>query len=161
MRAPLLRSSGTSQQDAARNAVSEQTRRRTLRPVRLPAHYVEPMRRAPLALVLLAASAVAGCGGSAEEAEDAAVSARERYSAEVRENFLDSCLENATSTASGRVDEGQLTRTCECILGKVEAEYSEDEFTQLEQRLLAGTASDAEDAQLSTWSQDCAREASR
>lgn len=112
------------------------------------------MRRALLCLALLAA--LAGCGG-----DDGKTAADGRYSADVRGNFLDSCLENAKNAAAGRADEEQLTRTCACILGKVEAEYSEEEFTQFEQRLLGGTAAEAESTQLTTWSNDCAREASQ
>lgn len=113
------------------------------------------MRRVLPCLALLAVLALAGCGADTPENADG------RYPADVRKNFLDSCLENATNAAAGRADEEQLTQTCECILGKVEAEYSEDEFTQFEQRLLGGTASDAESEQLVGWSNDCAREASK
>jgi hypothetical protein len=112
------------------------------------------MRRA---LALVAALALAGCGGSSEQR----ASSDGRYSADVRENFLDSCLENATNSANGRAGEEQLTQTCECILGEIEAEYSEQEFTQLEQRLLGGTATNAESGRLASWSDDCAKQAGR
>ena len=116
------------------------------------------MRRALPRLAVLAALALTGCGdgGSSEEADG---SAGGRYSSEVRENFLDSCLENATNSANGQADEEQLIRTCECILGKVEAEYSEQEFAQFEQRLLGGDASEAESGRLVSWSNDCAKSA--
>jgi curli biogenesis system outer membrane secretion channel CsgG len=109
------------------------------------------MRCALPRLALLAVLALAGCGGEPAEQVDG------RYSADVRKNFLDSCLENAINSAAGRADEEQLAQTCACILGKVEAEYSEQEFTEFEQRLLGGTASDAESAQLVGWSNDCAK----
>ena len=115
------------------------------------------MRRALPCLALLGALALAGCSGDPAEEP----TADGRYSADVRKNFLDSCLENAVNSAAGGADEEQLASTCECILGKVEAEFSEDEFTEFEQRLLGGTASEAERTQLTTWSDDCAREASQ
>ena len=113
------------------------------------------MRRALPCLALLATLALAGCGGDSAEEGDTAGG---RYSTDVRDNFLDSCLENATNTAGGRASEEQLTSTCECILGKVEQEYSEEEFTEFERRLLDGTASESESNQLVGWSNDCATE---
>lgn len=108
-------------------------------------------------LALVATLALAGCGGSGSGPEDGAGDGR--YSADVRANFLDSCLENATNSADGRANEEQLTQTCECILEKVEEEYSEEEFSQFEQRLLGGTASEAENSRLVSWSNDCATSA--
>lgn len=117
------------------------------------------MRRALPCLALVAALALTGCGGGGSSDEQEGASAGGRYSSEVRENFLDSCLENATNSANGQAGEEQLIRTCECILAKVEAEYSEKEFTQFEQRLLGGNASEAESGQLVRWSNDCAKSA--
>lgn len=104
-----------------------------------------------------------GCSGSSSDAAPAPELTEEPtsgsgYSQEVRGNFLASCLENATRTAEGAATQEQLTQTCECILGKVEQEYSEAEFTSFEQRLLGGRASDQESGRLVTWSTDCARE---
>lgn len=110
-------------------------------------------------LALMAFLAVAGCGG--ESSPEAGTSADGRYSADVRENFLTSCLANATNSSNGRASEEQLTQTCECILGKVEAEFSEQEFAGFEQRLLGGTATDAESGQLVSWSDECAKQAAR
>lgn len=112
------------------------------------------MRRAATSLALVAALAVAGCGSEPDAPTEQASG---RYSADVRTNFLDSCVRNATNSATGEVDEQQLTSTCECILEKVEAQYSEAEFAQFEQRLLGGTASDADSQQLVAWSNDCAQ----
>ena len=115
------------------------------------------------ALLLLAVLGLGGCGS-----EDAPEAAGERpgpsprpsgYSQEVRENFLKSCLENATNTAKGAATEEQLTQTCGCILGRVQEEYSQAEFADFEQRLLGGKASDEESGRLVRWSTDCAREA--
>lgn len=119
------------------------------------------MRRALLCLGLLVAFALTGCGGGSPDAApdgDATPSAA-GYSAEVRENFLTSCIDNATNAAGGAASEEQLTQTCECILGKVEQEYSEAEFAEFEQRLLGGEASEQENAQLVGWSTSCAEEA--
>lgn len=118
------------------------------------------MRPAPPALVLVAVLGSAGCGGDEPTASPASPSASTAgYSAEVRENFLRSCVTNATQTGGGAASEEELTRTCECILGKVEQEYSEVEFAQFEQRLLGGTASEQETARLTQWSTSCADEA--
>jgi hypothetical protein len=115
------------------------------------------------ALLLLAALTLGGCGGGDTPEPEAAApttpAAAVAYSADVRQNFLTSCLENATNTAKGAATEEQLTRTCECILGKVEAEYSETEFAEFEKRLLAGEAEDEESGRLVRWSTDCAKEA--
>jgi hypothetical protein len=117
------------------------------------------MRRALPALLVLAAFGPTGCGGgSAETAAPAPSQEPSGYSQEVRGNFLDSCLENATRTAKGAATEEQLTQTCECILGKVEQEYSEAEFAEFEQRLLGGKASDEESGRLVNWSTQCAQE---
>ena len=122
------------------------------------------MRRALAAPLLVVALALSGCGGgntaaapdSADEATPTA--AAEGFSEEVRTNFLDSCIANAKETAGGSASEEQLTQTCECILGKVEEEYSEAEFAEFEQRLLGGTASEQESGQLVGWSTACAEE---
>lgn len=112
-------------------------------------HYVGAMRRALPALLLLVG--LTGCGGGA----DPAVS----FSEQVRGNFLTSCIDNAKNSSNGAATEEQVTRTCECILGKVEQEYSEAEFAQFEKRLLGNKASDEESARLVDWSSTCAREA--
>lgn len=109
--------------------------------------------------VLLIALAVAGCSGTQDGAAPAAEQAATGYSADVRRNFLGSCLDNATNTANGAATREQLTQTCACILGKVEKEYSESDFAAFEQRLLGGTASQEESDRLTTWSTDCATEA--
>ena len=83
------------------------------------------------------------------------------YSESVRKSFLASCLDNATRTSKGAVTPEQLRQTCRCILGKVEAEYSQEEFTEFEGRLLGGRASDEESGRLVGWSTDCAKEATR
>lgn len=103
--------------------------------------------------LLLAALALTGCG------EDAPADRADRFSADVRENFLDSCVQNAAETSQGAADPVELTQTCECILGQVEQEYSEAEFAAFEQRLLSQTASDEETARLTRWSTECAEEA--
>ena len=116
------------------------------------------MRLLPL---LLLAAGLTGCGGSDPVAapESDPTPSASTYSEQVRGTFLDACLDNAKNTASGAVSEEQLRTTCECILGKVEQEYSEAEFARFEQRLLGGGASAQESGQLTTWSTDCAREA--
>ncbi len=118
------------------------------------------MPRALPALLILAALGLSGCGGGDAEPQAAApTSAETGYSNAVRANFLGSCLENATRTANGAATEEQLTQTCECILGKVEGEYSETEFAEFEQRLLGGKASDEESGRLVNWSTACAKDA--
>ncbi len=117
------------------------------------------MRSALPALLLGAVGALTGCGAASDG--DAApvrtATTPTPYSQEVRGNFLDSCVENAANTAGGAATQEQLTRTCECILGKVEQEYSEAEFADFEERLLGGQASDEESDRLVGWSTDCAR----
>jgi hypothetical protein len=114
------------------------------------------------ALLLLAVLALPGCGGGGSASEaglaGSTPTAAAGYSADVRKNFLTSCLQNATNTASGAATEEQLTQTCECILGQVEAEYSETEFAEFEKRLLAGEAEAAERDRLVGWSTGCAKE---
>ena len=118
------------------------------------------MRRALPALLLLVALALPGCGGGAEDAAPAPQEEQPAaYSEQVRDNFLESCIDNATNTSNGAATEEQVTRTCECILGKVEGEYSEAEFAEFEKRLLGGKASEQESARLVDWSTACAREA--
>lgn len=118
------------------------------------------VRRAASALLLLAVLALSGCSdGSEQDAAPAVSSVPDGYSQEVRGNFLRSCLENATNTADGAATQEQLMQTCECILGKVEQEYSESEFADFEKRLLGGGASDAESDRLVGWSTECARAA--
>ena len=118
------------------------------------------MRRALLPLVLAAGLALGGCADdpSTPPADEAASTG---YSQDVRDNFLSSCLENATNSATGEVSEQQLRATCECILGKVELEYSESEFAEFEQRLLSGEATDEESARLAGWSTECAEESAQ
>ena len=113
-------------------------------------------------LLLVAVLGLTGCSGGTDE--DAApvrtpAPAATGFTQEVRGNFLESCIENATNTANGAATAEQLTRTCECILGKVEQEYSEPEFADFEKRLLGGTASDEESGRLVNWSTECARTA--
>ncbi|MCW2678839.1 MAG: hypothetical protein JWM62_240 [Frankiales bacterium] len=120
------------------------------------------MRPAVPSLLLLAVLGLTGCGGGADPAPEAApvnTPTPTGYSQEVRGNFLDSCLDNATNSAKGATTEEQLTQTCECILGKVEQEYSQTEFADFEKRLLGGTASDEERGQLVNWSTECAQTA--
>lgn len=115
------------------------------------------MRRALPALLLLAVLALSGCGD--DDPSAGASPDPTGYSEEVRGNFLTSCVENARTTSKGAATDEQLTQTCECILGKVEKEYSQAEFTDFEQRLLANEVTAEESEQLKTWSTDCAREA--
>lgn len=106
-------------------------------------------------LLLVAVVTLSGC--SSESTSDPEPSAG-AFSAEVRENFLASCVENAAATAGDSVDEPQLEATCQCILGKVEQEYDEVEFAAFEQRLLDETASEDESSRLEQWSTECAEE---
>lgn len=112
-----------------------------------------------LLLAVLAGSLLLpGCAGDAEPAAGASPAAASSagFSADVRANFLGSCLENATNTAGGAATREQLASTCECILGKVEQEYSASEFAEFEGRLLGGSASDQESGRLVRWSTECA-----
>lgn len=116
------------------------------------------MRPAPLALLM--ALALAGCSGSSDSADAPArdtVASPTGYPQDVRTNFLDSCLENATNTSKGAATREQLMQTCACILDEVEQEYSQAEFADFEKRLLGGTASDEESGRLVSWSTECAR----
>ena len=106
-------------------------------------------------LVLAAVVALSACSNESPPEPDPTPNA---FSADVRQNFLTSCIENAAETAGEAADEEQLGATCECILAKVEQEYDEAEFAQFEQRLLDGSASEAESAQLEQWSTSCAEE---
>ena len=123
------------------------------------------MLRAVPALLLAAALTLSGCGGDTDDAASSPSSSPSAapeatgFSADVRDNFLTSCLQNATETSKGAATEEQLTQTCACILGKVEEEYSEAEFAEFEQRLLDRAATEQETALLTRWSTDCAREA--
>jgi hypothetical protein len=120
------------------------------------------MRRALPALLVVATLALAGCGGGDDEPAAAAPAppSPTGYSQAVRDNFLTSCLQNATNTAGGAATEQQLTQTCECILGKVEQEYDEADFADFEKRLLGGEASAEERGRLTDWSTECAGGAS-
>ena len=124
------------------------------------------MRRVLTGPLLATALALTACSGgdttvtstpgdTTQEPSAAAAS----FSAEVRTNFLDSCIENARNTADGAATDEELTSTCECILGRVEQEYSEAEFAEFEQRLLSGEASEQESGQLVDWSTECAEAA--
>ncbi len=118
------------------------------------------MRPAPL--LLLTALVLAGCSGdSSPEAGPSrgAQASPTGYAEDVRTNFLDSCVENATNTSRGAATQEQLSQTCTCILGKVEQEYSQAEFADFEKRLVAGDASEQESGRLVTWSTECARTA--
>ena len=125
------------------------------------------MRRRASSLLLLATLALAGCGGGGDSepaaqqqpTPTATAGGGAGYSADVRANFLTSCIENARNTAKGAATEEQLSQTCECILGKVEEEYSQADFAAFEERLLGGTATDEESGRLVRWSTDCAKEA--
>ena len=107
------------------------------------------------ALVVGAALALTGCSGSPEPEPEPS-----GFSADVRRNFLSSCVQNATKTSQGRASQEQLDTTCECILGKVEQEYDEAEFRAFEQRLLDGSATEDENVRLTEWSTSCAQEES-
>ena len=115
--------------------------------------------RLPLPVLVVAMVALTGCAGDAPPLSAATpTAASSGYSQAVRGNFLTSCVDNARTTADGAASEQQLESTCECILGKVETEYSEAEFAGFEQRLLGGAASQAENDQLVAWSTACADE---
>lgn len=101
------------------------------------------------ALLLTGVLAASGCGSDDELAETG-------FSKQVRDSFLRSCVDNAARTSGGASSKEELTRTCECILGRVEQEYDEQEFTEFEQRLLGGQASDQESQRLVGWSTACA-----
>lgn len=116
-------------------------------------HYVGPV----LLRTLLLATALALTACSSENPPEPSPSSQ-AFSAEVRENFLTSCVENAAATAGDAADEEQFGTTCRCILGKVEQEYDEAEFADFEQRLLNETATAQESAQLEQWSTSCAEE---
>ena len=107
------------------------------------------MRRPLLLLAVACGVALSGCADDEGSA----------YSDSVRQNFLGSCVENATRTSDGKATREQLQSTCRCILDKVEQEYSEDEFTAFEKRLLGGQASKQESDRLVGWSTECAKEA--
>lgn len=108
-------------------------------------------------LLLVAAVSLTGCSSETVPVPEPDPSPN-AFSAEVRDNFLTSCVENATAAAGDAADDGQLDATCACILGKVEQEYDEAEFAEFEQRLLDETASTAESAQLEQWSTTCVQE---
>lgn len=106
-------------------------------------------------LLLVAVLTLTGCSsGTGSEPSPTP----DAFSAEVRETFLSSCVENAAATAGDAADEGQLDATCRCILGKVEQEYDEAGFAAFEQRLLDETATEQESAQLEQWSTECAEQ---
>lgn len=106
-------------------------------------------------LLLVAVVTLSGCS-SGDDSEPAPTP--DAFSAEVRENFLSSCVENAAATAGDAADEDQLDATCRCILGKVEQEYDEAGFEEFEQRLVDETATEQERVQLEQWSTECAEE---
>lgn len=122
------------------------------------------MRPTLQALLLAAAFALTACGGGSSQDDEGFRSqpdkraAEGNFSDEVRDNFLSACVENAVETANGAATEEQLTSTCECILGKVEEEYSQEEFEEFEKRLVAGDASDQESGRLINWSTQCAQD---
>jgi hypothetical protein len=133
------------------------------------------MRRA-LACTALLVALLAGCGddGGDDEAadttttteerstttteEDAGGEAGEEYPAEVQRTVLDSCLTSARAAAGAQAPEDVLVASCECALQRIQEEFSLDEFTDLEQRITAGTATDAEAGRLTNIGVECARE---
>lgn len=119
------------------------------------------MRRALPPLLLAGVLGLTGCSGGEEQAAPApgGSPAPTGYSALVRTTFLDSCVDNARNSSRGAASEEQLTRTCECILTRVEQAYTEAEFAEFEKRLLGGDASGEESDRLASWSTACAREA--
>jgi hypothetical protein len=123
------------------------------------------MRRSLPAVLLAGAALLSACGGDTTEPAPAneettpATAQAARFPEQVRGTFLDSCVENATQTAGGSASEQVLQQTCECILGRVEKEYTQTEFAAFEQRLLGGTASAEESGRLTAWSTACAEDA--
>ena len=115
------------------------------------------MRRGLLLLAAAGAVVLTGCAADTTDEQPSGTAAT--YSSSVRANFLSSCVENATRTSDGAATPEQLQQTCRCILGKVEQEYSESEFTQFEKRLLGGQATREESSRLVDWSTTCAKEA--
>lgn len=109
-------------------------------------------------LAATAVLALTGCGGTAatEGPDDAPAPAG--FPSDVRDGFLASCVANARNTASEQVAQEQLVRTCDCLLGKVEQDFSASGFADFERRLLGGQASTSERAQLRQWSTSCATE---
>ena len=105
-------------------------------------------------LLVLLALALSACSG-----EDPPPSPEPaRFSADVRSNFLTSCVDNAAAEAGADADPARLRTTCECILQKVEQEYDEASFAAFEQRLMDGSATEQESTQLEQWSTTCAEE---
>jgi hypothetical protein len=125
---------------------------------------MRPVSAALLALLL------AGCGddgGSDDEAADEPTStttstteATGGFPPEVQRNIVDGCLTSARATAGPEAPEDLLRASCECVLERVQEEYSAEEFAELEAKLQAGTATDAEAGALTNLGVDCAREVS-
>ena len=74
--------------------------------------------------------ALVGCSGSSSNST--------AYPSEVRETFVSSCVTNAES--SGLTLE-QAKDYCDCTFGIIQKEYSLEEFSDAEQAVLRGEAS--------------------
>lgn len=91
------------------------------------------MMFASLAVVL----AVTGCGGSSDAAD--------AWPEENREAFSNACVLNAEE-AGADADEAQ--DYCSCVLTELERRYSATEFTEIEQKLMRGEATDLDMTEL-------------
>jgi hypothetical protein len=96
------------------------------------------------------AAAIAGCGGSSG-------SSGRHYSRTIENNFLNSCVQNATQTAGAAGAGKDFHAICQCTLSKVESQYSESRFRSLEQQLAANQAPSADSNRLEQDAMDCAR----
>lgn len=97
--------------------------------------------------IAAAAFSLAGCAGSGTTTESTGegdATASEAYPAEVRDNFIQSCV-----AAGGTED------TCGVCFEAVEAEFTFDEFVELDAQIGAGTADEETTAKLESIIASC------
>lgn len=92
------------------------------------------MKKLPLLFLSLCLSVLpTACGGSGSSSGNKG----DAYPSDVRQNFLSSC----EASASANVSFDQAEQLCECLLGKIEAKYTIEQFIEAEQNIFAGRAS--------------------
>lgn len=97
---------------------------------------IPPMRSIAVCVVL--ALALAGCGGSSSDDGDASPNVAS-WPEEIRDNFSAACVVGAEASGA---DSGEAEDYCACVLSELESRYTAEEFAEAEQKMLNGEATD-------------------